>query len=118
MIAKLGETTFYDLSIAENLPALSGRFWASQRYFTFCSGFTAVLRGCVVYHCFAWYFIVRDLAEWVQSGTQRTARHRVAHGRARIAHYETIVQPLYCSVLFLCNRVQFSAMRGHCFSLC
>ena len=114
---KLGGTTFYELGITENLPALSGRFWASQSYFTFCSGFAAVLRGCAVYHCFAWYFIVRDLCEVVRDGAQRTLKHRVGRGRARIAQRKTLVQLLYRSVLHLRNSVQSYAMRGHCFSL-
>jgi len=60
--SKIRETTFYDLSIAGNLPALSGLLWASQGIIYFCVCFAAVLRGCAVYHCFTWYFIVWDLA--------------------------------------------------------
>lgn len=87
---KLRGTTFYDLSIRRILPALSGPYIASQSIIYFCVCFAAVLRGCAVYHCFAWYFIVRDLVKRVQCGTQRTVKHRVARGRARIAQCRTI----------------------------
>lgn len=55
---------------------------------------------------FARFSIVLDWVKWVQCGAQRTLKHRVARGRARIAHSETFVQLLYCSVLLLHNSVQ------------